>query len=156
MISYGCCEASNSGRFQIFASKWIKKSGIFATVGSEMTTLFCWYQSSKWPILTHTFPRWGSLRCPKSLYPLLREWYKRFWVVLRCQAWRYQCNRFWWNFWLNGCFWDHWSSCNGGLVDWFTRSQNQYIMGHQGATTIILHLVFTCSLFGMSGAGQKA
>ena len=55
MISYGCCKANNSDRFQIFASKWIKKSGIFETVGSEMATLFCGYQSSKWPIMTHTF-----------------------------------------------------------------------------------------------------
>ena len=41
--------------FRFFASKWIKKSGIFETVGSEMATLFCGYQSSKWPIMTHTF-----------------------------------------------------------------------------------------------------
>ena len=108
--------------------------------------LILWVPELKMAHHDSYIPRWGSLRCPKSLYPLPREWYKRFWVVLRCQAWRCQCNRFRWYFWLNGCFWDQWSSCNGGLVEWLTRPQSQCIMGHQGATTIILHLVFTCSM----------
>ena len=50
-----------------------KKSGIFETVGSEMATLFCGYQSSKWPIMTHTFQDEGpqdalilSIPCPEN------------------------------------------------------------------------------------------
>ena len=31
----------------LIESKWIKKSAKFEVVGSEMTKLFCWYQSSK-------------------------------------------------------------------------------------------------------------
>ena len=84
--------------------------------------------------------RWGSLRCLNSICHLLREWFKWFWVVSRCQTCIFRYMRFWWNFWLNGCFsrWGQWGSCNGA---WLTDSLETKAFW---ATLVLLLSFCTC------------